>query len=133
YGAMRKYEESDRVVYVWRVLMEGQGELSGYHNDETGWLRVRPEDPALGKFCNSTIIEGYARFVPFCAGRVPNAKVTPDRFADIVAKTSEKQVNELGRILEQMLLGKTQLDNSNHEIVRSPGKTSDILSTASEP
>ncbi|KAI9990891.1 hypothetical protein PInf_018508 [Phytophthora infestans] len=35
YTAIRRVEEADRVVFVWRALIEGQGHLSEYHMDET--------------------------------------------------------------------------------------------------
>ncbi|OWY94050.1 LOW QUALITY PROTEIN: hypothetical protein PHMEG_00036334 [Phytophthora megakarya] len=90
YCVTRKYEEPGRVVFVWRGLIEGQGDLSGYHTDETGWLSVRPEDPTLGKLCKSTITEGYARFLPFNIGGIPNSKVTRDQFASISRKPRKK-------------------------------------------
>ncbi|OWY95288.1 hypothetical protein PHMEG_00034743 [Phytophthora megakarya] len=109
---------SNSVVYVWCDLMEGQGDFSGYHIDETGWLRLRPEALALGKFFNSTTMEGYSRLVPFSVGGVPN-----DQFATIVAKTNEEQVDDVGRMLEKMLFDKPQL--SHCESVCLTKETSD--------
>ncbi|POM60985.1 hypothetical protein PHPALM_30074, partial [Phytophthora palmivora] len=98
YSVVRKYEEPDRVVFVWRALTEGCGDLSGYHSDETGWLVLRPTGSVN---CNATRLESYVRFVPLRVGKVSSRKVDPDRFANIVAKTGEEEVNEMGRMLEK--------------------------------
>ncbi|POM68555.1 Hypothetical protein PHPALM_15274 [Phytophthora palmivora] len=105
YSVVRKYEEPDRVVFVWRALTEGCGDLSGYHSDETGWLVLRPTGSVN---YNATILESYVRFVPLRVGKVSSRKVDPDRFANIVAKSGEEEVNEMGRMLEKMLLQETQ-------------------------
>ncbi|OWY95133.1 hypothetical protein PHMEG_00034944 [Phytophthora megakarya] len=106
YSVVRKYEEAERVVFVWRAFTEGQGNLSGYHTDETGWLSVRPGDNTTA--CKSTIIEVYTRFVPFGIGKTADENVNTDRFANIVAKSGEEEVNEMGRMLEKLLLGETK-------------------------
>ncbi|OWZ14823.1 hypothetical protein PHMEG_00011626 [Phytophthora megakarya] len=103
YSAVQKYEEAGRVVFVLRSFTEGQGNLRGYNTEETGWFSVRPGDST--EDCKSAIIEVYTRFTPFSFGEASDGNVDADRFADIVAKSGEKEVNELGQMLEKLLLG----------------------------
>ncbi|ETP39272.1 hypothetical protein F442_13256 [Phytophthora nicotianae P10297] len=107
YAAVGKVEKTDRVVFVWRSLTEGQDDLVGYHTDETGWLVVRPQQ--IGK-CPSTVLESYVRFIPMSIGATAGTRVDTDRFAKVVAKTGEEEVDEMMRMLEKMLLGDDQLD-----------------------
>ncbi|RAW33100.1 hypothetical protein PC110_g10581 [Phytophthora cactorum] len=102
YSAVRKVKEAGRIVFVWRALTEGQDDLSGYHTDETGWLVVRPQ--VIGDF-PSTVLESYVRFIPLSLGDTSSSKVGTDRFATVVAKTGEEEVNEMMQMLENMLLG----------------------------
>ncbi|KAH7468688.1 hypothetical protein PRIC1_010223 [Phytophthora ramorum] len=39
---LRRYEESERTVIVWRLFTEGEGVFAGMHADETGWGVVTP-------------------------------------------------------------------------------------------
>ncbi|KAG2789871.1 hypothetical protein PC129_g13168 [Phytophthora cactorum] len=40
--AIRRFVGVDNMVFVWKVLAEGEGFLRGIRADETGWCRVRP-------------------------------------------------------------------------------------------
>ncbi|KAF1785963.1 hypothetical protein GQ600_14478 [Phytophthora cactorum] len=40
--ALRRFVGVDNMVFVWKVLAEGEGFLRGIRADETGWCRVRP-------------------------------------------------------------------------------------------
>ncbi|ETK81423.1 hypothetical protein L915_13079 [Phytophthora nicotianae] len=110
YSAMRKVKEADRVVFVWRAVTEGQGDLSGHHTDETGWLVSRPQE--IGDF-PSTVFESYTRFIPIDVGESAS-KADTDRFAKVVAKSGEEEVNEMMQLLEKMLLGGDQFYTSGH-------------------
>jgi hypothetical protein len=100
FAVVRKYKEADRAVFVWRALNEGQGDLSGYHTHETGWIVVRPEQSAP----QSTVLESYVRFVPVSVTGAASSKVNKDQFAEVVAKSGEDEVSELMQMLEKMLL-----------------------------
>ncbi|KAJ8577540.1 hypothetical protein ON010_g1668 [Phytophthora cinnamomi] len=95
--AVRRYQEPGRLVFVWRALNEGLEALYGYHSDERGWLVLRPHN---GDY-PSTIMESYVRFVPVSVGC---NKEDTDRFAEVVVKTGEEEVNEMMKMLEKILL-----------------------------
>ncbi|KAF4134757.1 hypothetical protein GN958_ATG16013 [Phytophthora infestans] len=102
YVAVRRVIEADRLVFVWRSLTEGQEHLAGYHTDETGWLVLRPQ---LINDVSSTVLENYVRFIPMTVGDTASSTMDTDRFATVVAKTGEEEVNEMMQMLEKMLLG----------------------------
>lgn len=101
YAAVRRYREPGRMVFVWRALQEGLSTLSGYHANETGWLVLRPH---LG----GCVMESYVRLVPASVGDAARCKAASDRFAEVVLKTGEGEVNDLMVTLEKMLLGDTK-------------------------
>ncbi|KAL3664780.1 hypothetical protein V7S43_009960 [Phytophthora oleae] len=39
---LRRYQEEERMVLVWRLFTEGEGAFSGLHSDETGWGVATP-------------------------------------------------------------------------------------------
>ncbi|KAL3670909.1 hypothetical protein V7S43_004094 [Phytophthora oleae] len=61
---MRRYEEEDRTVLVWRSLSEGEGAFKGMYADETGWCVVYSSSLDA-----STVVETCSRIVPmhFCS------------------------------------------------------------------
>ncbi|OWZ05153.1 hypothetical protein PHMEG_00022810 [Phytophthora megakarya] len=54
---VRRYDEENRSILVWRSLTEGNGTLRGMHSDKTGWCVLRP-------FEFGGIKETYVRQVP---------------------------------------------------------------------
>eukprot|EP00644_Phytophthora_capsici_P016896 jgi/Phyca11/125676/e_gw1.59.150.1 len=111
YNVTRRYAEESRMVFVWRALYEGQDCLSGFHADETGWFMVRPSlvvssADALGSDeASSTILEAYTHFVPIGMQNASSSGVDKDRFAAILSKAGEEDVNEIVRMMEKVLLG----------------------------
>ncbi|KAG7384942.1 hypothetical protein PHYPSEUDO_002088 [Phytophthora pseudosyringae] len=115
YSAVKKFQEADRLVFVWRALTEGQHDLSGHHTDETGWLVLRAEQ--VGGF-PSTVLECYVRFIPMNVSGTVSNKVGTDRFVEVVAKTGEEEVNEMMQMLEKMLLGDDRLSSNGSPSIR---------------
>ncbi|KAF1791396.1 hypothetical protein GQ600_20662 [Phytophthora cactorum] len=60
----------------------------------------------------STVLESYVRFIPLSLGDTSSSKVGTDRFATVVAKTGEEEVNEMMQMLENMLLGNDRFINN---------------------
>ncbi|GMF18340.1 unnamed protein product [Phytophthora lilii] len=116
--AVRRYKEAGRLVFVWRALNEGVGNLAGYHTDKTGWLVVRPHESNT----KSTMLESFVRLVPMTVGDVACREVDSDRFAEVVAKTGEEEVNEMMQMLNKMLL---RIDDKQQQ--QTPAKGSTML------
>ncbi|KAF4316592.1 hypothetical protein BBO99_00008097 [Phytophthora kernoviae] len=110
YTVTKRYEEADRLVFIWRALTEGQGDFAGLHTDETGWLVIRPstedDDSDSADLPDSpiTIMERYVRLFPVCIGGVSRNKVGADRLAKIVIKSDEEEVKEMTEMLDDLLL-----------------------------
>ncbi|KAL4145152.1 hypothetical protein PRNP1_012887 [Phytophthora ramorum] len=102
YAAVRRYKEAGRLVFAWRALSEGEGNLSGFHTHETGWLLLRPD---IHSTSPSTVLESYVRFVPVSLDDATGNKADMDRFAKVAAQSGEEGVNEMSQMLEKMLLG----------------------------
>ncbi|GMF17082.1 unnamed protein product [Phytophthora lilii] len=53
----RQYVEADRVIFVWRVLAEHDGEFESLVSDETGWVVLRPSTKQVnGQFRFATTL-----------------------------------------------------------------------------
>ncbi|KAF4035092.1 hypothetical protein GN244_ATG12862 [Phytophthora infestans] len=98
---VRRFNEGDRVVLVWRKFSEGGGVFAGMHSDETGWSIVRPSR-VNGSV--SSVVELVSRFVPI---NFSTAAVSGDmvkQFADLLVKDGE-EICQLGlQKLEETLL-----------------------------
>ncbi|RLN80922.1 hypothetical protein BBJ28_00003392 [Nothophytophthora sp. Chile5] len=111
YCVTKMYWEAERLVFVWRGLTEGQGAFAGMHSNETGWLVVRPSTvkeckPSVkqGGAGAPTVLENCVRFVPMHFGGASNCDVAADRFAEIIAKTGEKELGEVTQMLAKLLV-----------------------------
>ncbi|KAK1929560.1 hypothetical protein P3T76_014958 [Phytophthora citrophthora] len=99
--AMRRYEEADRTVLVWRSLTEGEGVFWGMHMDETGWCIVRasPTDA-------STVVETCSRLVPM---HLSSDRNLTDQFTAVVLKAAEQRL-----LLESKTARRREVCNVNH-------------------
>ncbi|KAG2891814.1 hypothetical protein PC116_g12059 [Phytophthora cactorum] len=79
---VRRFDEEDRTILVWRSLTEGNGSLSGMHSDKTGWCIIRPVE--LG-----TIKETYVRQVPIHFNRDHKAQDI-SQFTILIHRSSEE-------------------------------------------
>ncbi|EGZ09027.1 hypothetical protein PHYSODRAFT_347981 [Phytophthora sojae] len=100
---MRKYQEADRVVVVWRKFTEGKAEFAGMHSDETGWNIVRPSPSCVGGGAG-TVLESVTRFVPINFSSAASTGVTVKQFADTIIKVGEEECQSCIEQLEKMLL-----------------------------
>ncbi|KAE8907199.1 hypothetical protein PF005_g15175 [Phytophthora fragariae] len=77
---IRRYEEDERLVIVWRSFMEGEGIFTGMHADETGWGVVTPSG-------SSVAMEPVAK-----------------RFTGVVLDSGAENNSEITNALEKLLL-----------------------------
>ncbi|OWY96866.1 hypothetical protein PHMEG_00032756 [Phytophthora megakarya] len=105
YNAVKRYVESNRAVFVWRTLAEGQGEFDGLHTVETAWFVVRPltDEPKM-------ILESYTRLVPVGFGRPSDNDPRGNRFIKILAKADEADVNDMKQMLGKLLLDEARAE-----------------------
>lgn len=114
YAAVRRYDEAGRMVFVWRALNEGQGDLCGFQTDETGWLVLRPQNVGNGP---STVLESYVRYIHMSIFETASSKAAKDQFAKVVAETGETEVNEMMQMLEKMLIGDDRVENGGSRMI----------------
>ncbi|GMF67115.1 unnamed protein product [Phytophthora fragariaefolia] len=94
---MRRFVESDRTVFVWRSLIEG--EFAGTYLDETGWTVLQPTSS------DSTDVRTCMRSVPMHGGRQAVSTTASDAFfAKAVVRSSEPSSLQLAQLMGQLLL-----------------------------
>ncbi|GMF32817.1 unnamed protein product [Phytophthora fragariaefolia] len=113
YNAVKRYVETDRAVFVWRALAEGQGEFDGLHTVETAWFVVRPlikagQTDARQIKNSAMILESYTRLVPVGFGRPSENDARANKFIKVLAKADEADVNDMKQMLGKLLLDETR-------------------------
>ncbi|RLN54252.1 hypothetical protein BBJ28_00005617 [Nothophytophthora sp. Chile5] len=101
YFVMRRYQERDRLVAIWRKFTEGEGVFAGLHSDETGWNVVRPSPGCVD---GGTVMESIIRFVPMNFSSATSSAALIGQFTDMVVSTGEEDCQECLRRLEKLLL-----------------------------
>lgn len=101
YTATKRYREAYRVVFVCRILTEGQDAFAGSVTDETGWIVLRSVG---GPGCPMTVCDSCTRLVPMSIDAVSNNKVRADRFTEIVIQSRDGVVKGLMKAIENMLI-----------------------------
>ncbi|ETI33521.1 hypothetical protein F443_19831 [Phytophthora nicotianae P1569] len=104
YNAVKRYVESNRAVFVWRTLAEGQGEFDGLQTVETAWFIVRPLTETQSNIQPKMILESYTRLVPVGFGRPSDNDARTNKFIKILAKADEADVNDMKQMLGKLLL-----------------------------
>eukprot|EP00644_Phytophthora_capsici_P003624 jgi/Phyca11/510630/fgenesh2_kg.PHYCAscaffold_64_\ len=98
YNAVRRYVEKDRVVFVWRVLFEGQGEFDGLYADEHAWLVIRSSG-------SGTSLESFSQLKPM---RIDGHAVSRDsrslQFIKLLEKSDEEDIADIKQLMERELL-----------------------------
>ncbi|GMF34252.1 unnamed protein product [Phytophthora fragariaefolia] len=97
----KKYNESNRVVVIWRKFTEGEGVFAGMHADETGWNIVRPS-PSCKE--GGTVLKSVTRFVPINFSSAASSSVIVKQFADTIIKVGQEECQSCMQTLEEMLL-----------------------------
>ncbi|KAL3670915.1 hypothetical protein V7S43_004100 [Phytophthora oleae] len=100
---MRRFNEGDRIVLVWRKLSEGEGMFGGLHSDETGWSIIRPSPSCVNGSVGS-VLDMVSRFVPISFGEVVASSAAAKEFADMLIKDGEDICQLALQKLEKMLL-----------------------------
>ncbi|KAL3657091.1 hypothetical protein V7S43_018004 [Phytophthora oleae] len=106
YNVVRRYVEKDRVVFVWRVLSEGQGEFDGLYADEHAWLVVRPSGSANSPL---TTLESFTQLKPM--GLSASSDSRGHRFVKLLQKADEEDIADLKQLVQRLLLGESQPDS----------------------
>ncbi|RLN80927.1 hypothetical protein BBJ28_00003397 [Nothophytophthora sp. Chile5] len=101
YVVMRRYQERERLVAIWRKFTEGEGVFAGLHSDETGWNVVRPSPGCVDA---GTVMESVIRFVPMNFNSATSSTALAGQFTDMVVSTGEEDCQECLRRMEQILL-----------------------------
>ncbi|CEG44785.1 uncharacterized protein PHALS_01122 [Plasmopara halstedii] len=100
---IRRYQEKNRVVAVWRVFTEGEGLFRGMHSDETGWGVLRPSTTEAG-ICTGTIFDIYYRQVPMHFSHSLTCTPVVNEFTKLVINIGEEENQIVQQGLENMLL-----------------------------
>ncbi|KAG7384272.1 hypothetical protein PHYPSEUDO_002801 [Phytophthora pseudosyringae] len=106
YNAVRRYVEQDRVVVVWRVLSEGQGEFDGLYSDERGWLVIRPGDG------HATALECYAQLKPMgLNGQSASSDARGNRFVELLRTVDDEDMTEIKRAMQRLRVDESASDS----------------------
>ncbi|KAG6955507.1 hypothetical protein JG687_00011156 [Phytophthora cactorum] len=97
--AIRRFQEKDRTVLVWRALTEGEGVFSGMHTDETGWCVVHSS-----AMDSCAIVETCSRVVPMHIGAAASRVSVAEQFTSIVIKSIEEDILQISMKLDKLLL-----------------------------
>ncbi|ETK81465.1 hypothetical protein L915_13035 [Phytophthora nicotianae] len=98
---VRRYQEINRVVVVWKVFTEGEGLFRGMHSDETGWGVIRPSTTSDA---TGTILDTCFRNVPMHFSNSSTCTPVVNEFTDMVVNTGEEENKTVMQALEKMLL-----------------------------
>ncbi|GMF13424.1 unnamed protein product [Phytophthora lilii] len=101
---IRRFQEVNRVVVVWKVFTEGEGLFRGMHSDETGWCIARPSTSST---MNGTILDTCFRHVPMHFSNSSTCTPVVNEFTDMVVSTGEEENQTVLKALENMLLDDT--------------------------
>ncbi|KAK1929545.1 Leishmanolysin-like peptidase [Phytophthora citrophthora] len=109
----RRFVESDRVVLVWRVFSEGEGDFSGLDVDENSWACIRPVND---RSQNKTLMEFHSRQtpVPYLIANASNpiVKDFQEMMQDAVTQDEQEVTRLLGKHLLECFLAKSDLGQS---------------------
>ncbi|ETK72769.1 hypothetical protein L917_19935, partial [Phytophthora nicotianae] len=103
---LRKWVEDEQAVILWRAHTQGEGELSHFHADETGWSVVRPTDVKTHKELGMpTAILTFIRFIPHgeaAGAREDTANI--EQFLQLAETSGNEDGSEIVRMMESLLL-----------------------------
>ncbi|RLN94263.1 hypothetical protein BBJ28_00006982 [Nothophytophthora sp. Chile5] len=98
---IRRFEENDRVVTIWRSFTEGEGVFTGMHSDETGWCVAKPSPTPLA---GGTVFETCIRDVPMHFRSTATLEPAVEQFTDLVLNSGTEDSAEITDMLEKLLL-----------------------------
>ncbi|KUF82307.1 hypothetical protein AM587_10001887 [Phytophthora nicotianae] len=99
----RRYIESDRVVFVSRMLTEGQGTFEGLYTNGVAWYVLRrPTDDS------SMVLETYSRLMPVGLDVISKIDERGSEFMKALARADQDEVDSIIAMFERMLLDEIQ-------------------------
>ncbi|OWZ11808.1 hypothetical protein PHMEG_00015119 [Phytophthora megakarya] len=98
----RRYQEVNRMVTVWRVFAEGEGEFAALHAAEIGWGILSPV-PGVPE---STMLRVCAHYIPMNLNNVvaPEQEQLTKQFSGMVVEASTSNAEEIACTFEKLLL-----------------------------
>ncbi|KAE9319792.1 hypothetical protein PF008_g18182 [Phytophthora fragariae] len=100
----RRFQETNRVVVVWKLFTEGEGMFRWMHADETGWSIARP---STSSDATGTILDTCFRHVPMHFSNSASCTPVVDEFTNMVVSRGEEENQTVLKALEKMLLDDT--------------------------
>ncbi|RLN96766.1 hypothetical protein BBJ28_00014670 [Nothophytophthora sp. Chile5] len=97
----RRFEETNRMVTIWRSFTEGEGVFTGMHSDETGWCVAKPSPTPL---TGGTVLETCIRHVPMHFQNTATLEPAVEQFTDLVLNSGTEDGTEITGMLEKLLL-----------------------------
>ncbi|RLN80923.1 hypothetical protein BBJ28_00003393 [Nothophytophthora sp. Chile5] len=106
---LRKYVEADRVVFVWRALLEGEEEFAGMHWDETGWwvfraLQGNPSTATSVASRRGSTFDMVVRAVPTFCGSGSGSQGNVDQFTKLAVRACEEEFAGVTRAMQRLLI-----------------------------
>eukprot|EP00644_Phytophthora_capsici_P002640 jgi/Phyca11/105567/e_gw1.11.522.1 len=101
--AIRRYEEKERMVIVWRLFTEGEGIFNGMNADETGW---NVAVPATNSTKPGTVMLTCVRNVPMHLNSTEECQPTVKQFAGKLVEWGSENHSQVTNTLTNLLLGK---------------------------
>ncbi|ETK81397.1 hypothetical protein L915_13102 [Phytophthora nicotianae] len=99
---VRRFIEADRVIHIWKIYSEGEGNLRGIHSDETGWARLRPTSDGFG-----TWTEVVVRQIPVLFSVFKPGNSVVNEFREMLQDKVDEDEEALTGALECLLLEDT--------------------------
>ncbi|KAF4035087.1 hypothetical protein GN244_ATG12856 [Phytophthora infestans] len=93
----RFYTESNRLLFVWKMSSEGEGDFNGLHAEETAWMSVRPTDTGV-------VLEVCVQQVPMRFNVSSNREPAVALFHNMLHESLEADRNKMSKRLESLLL-----------------------------
>ncbi|KAG2808836.1 hypothetical protein PC129_g8817 [Phytophthora cactorum] len=93
----RCYKEENRLVLVWKMSSEGQGDFRGLHAEETAWMSVRGTPTGV-------MMEVCVQQVPMRFNKGTSHEPATAMFHNVLHESLEADKNEMLRNLERLLL-----------------------------
>ncbi|KAG7396247.1 hypothetical protein PHYBOEH_002565 [Phytophthora boehmeriae] len=98
---MRRYDEGDRIVFVWKLTAEGEEIFNGMQLEEAGWCSLRASSDVEAP---GTVIEMCLRWTPmyFCHTRPSDQTI--GQFCEVIQDTGDTLFDEVLSSMETMLI-----------------------------
>ncbi|TDH66129.1 hypothetical protein CCR75_007088 [Bremia lactucae] len=98
---IRRYQEPNRVVIVWKVFTEGEALYQGMHSNETGWGILRP---MTANAATGTVFDTCSRHVMMHFTSSSTRPRIVNDFTDLILNTGDEETTIAIQNLEKMLL-----------------------------